>query len=158
MLLSLAAGPGRDNRRALVAAPFLWVAVELARTRVTGFPWDLLGTAQVDNISLSRITTWTGVYGVSFEIMLVNVAVAAAFLVPKKKRNTLLMASLAAAAVLQAGRLVDAPALPADHAALLVQENIPVDENWTRDNFERTLRELTDLSVKAETSSSVPPA
>jgi apolipoprotein N-acyltransferase len=148
LLLSLAIGPGRDNRGALVAAPFLWVAVELARERVTGFPWNLLGTAQVDNISLSRITTWTGVYGVSFEIMLVNVAVAAAFLVPRKKRATLLMASLAAAAVLQAGRLVDAPAIPADHAALLVQENIPVDENWTRETFERTLRELTDLSVK----------
>jgi len=149
LLLGLAAGPGRDNRRALISTPFLWVAVELARTRVTGFPWDLLGTAQVDNISLSRITTWTGVYGVSFEIMLVNVAVAAAFLVPRKKRNTLLLASVAAAAVLQAGRLVDAPRIPADHAALLVQENIPVDENWTRDTFERTLRELTDLTVKA---------
>src|SRR5580693_7130351 len=148
LLLSLAAGPGRDNRLALVAAPFLWVAVELARTRVTGFPWNLLGTAQVDNISLSRITTLTGVYGVSFEIMLVNVAVAAAFVVPRKKRSTLLLAAVAAAAVLQAGRLVDAPAIPADRAALLVQENISVDENWTRDTFERTLRELTDLSVK----------
>ncbi|MFZ0770186.1 MAG: apolipoprotein N-acyltransferase [Candidatus Sulfotelmatobacter sp.] len=154
LLLGLAAGPGRDNRRVLIAVPFLWVAVELARTRVTGFPWDLLGTAQVDNISLSRITTLTGVYGVSFEIMLVNVAVAAAFLVPRKKRNTLLLAALAAAAVLQAGRLVDAPAIPADHAALLVQENIPVDENWTRNTFERTLRELTDLSVKADASNS----
>jgi apolipoprotein N-acyltransferase len=81
--------------------------------------------------------------------MLVNVAVAAAFLVPRKKRSTLLVASLAAAAVLQAGRLVDAPAIPADRAALLVQENIPVDETWTRDNFQRTLRELADLSVKA---------
>ncbi len=111
LLLSWSVGPGRDNRLALVAAPFLWVAVELARTGVTGFPWNLLGTAQVDNISLSRITTWTGVYGVSFEIMLVNVAVAAAFLVPRKKRSTLLLAALAAAAVLQAGRLVDAPAI-----------------------------------------------
>ena len=154
LLLGLAAGPRRDNRLALVSVPFLWVAAELARTRVTGFPWDLLGTAQVDNISLSRISTWTGVYGISFEIMLVNVAVAAAFLVPRKRRSTLLAASLAAAAVLQAGRLVDAPAIPADRAALLVQENIPVDENWTRDTFERTLRELTDLSVKADTSSS----
>jgi apolipoprotein N-acyltransferase len=89
------------------------------------------------------------VYGVSFEIMLVNVAVAAAFLVPRKKRSTLLLASLAAAVVLQAGRLVEAPAIPADRAALLVQENIPVDATWTRDNFERTLRELADLSVKA---------
>ncbi|MGA7423446.1 MAG: apolipoprotein N-acyltransferase [Candidatus Sulfotelmatobacter sp.] len=148
LLLSWSVGPSGDYRRALIAAPFLWVAVELARFDVTGFPWNLLGTAQVDNISLSRITTWTGVYGVSFEIMLVNVAVAAAFLVLRKKRNILLLAALAAAAVLQAGRLVDAPAIPADRAALLVQENIPVDETWTRDTFERTLRELTDLSVK----------
>jgi apolipoprotein N-acyltransferase len=149
LLLSLSVGPGRDNRLALATAPFLWVAVELARTLVTGFPWNLLGTAQVDNISLSRITTWTGVYGVSFEIMLVNVAVASAFLVPRKKRNALLVASLAAAAVLQAGSLVDAPALSTDHSALLVQENLPVDANWTRDTFERTLGGLTDLSVKA---------
>jgi apolipoprotein N-acyltransferase len=148
LLLSWAAGPGGDYRRALIAAPFLWVAVELARFNITGFPWNLLGTAQVDNISLSRITTLTGVYGVSFEIMLVNIAVAAAFLVPRKKRSTLLLAAVAAAAVLQAGRLVDAPAIPSDHAALLVQENVPVDETWTRDTFERTLRELTDLSVK----------
>ncbi len=157
LLVGLAAGPGRDNRRALISIPFLWVAVELARTRVTGFPWDLLGTAQVDNISLSRISPFTGVYGISFEIMLVNVAVAAAFLVPRKKRNILLLASVAAAAVLQAGRLVDAPAIPADRAALLVQENVPVDENWTRDTFERTLHELTDLTVKAEAASGVPP-
>lgn len=156
LLLSLAAGPGRDNRIALAAAPFLWVAVELARTLVTGFPWNLLGTAQVDNISLSRITTWTGVYGVSFEIVLVNVAVAAAFLVPRKKRNILLMAAVAAAAVLQAGRLIDAPAMPADHAALLVQENLPVDATWTRAVFERTLRELTDLSVKATSAPGAP--
>ena len=156
LLLSLTVGPGRDYRSTLVAAPFLWIAVELARTLVTGFPWNLLGTAQVDNVSLSRITTWTGVYGISFEIMLVNVAVAAAFLVPKKKRSTLLVASLVAAAVLQAGRLVDAPAIPADRAALLVQENIPVDATWTRDNFQRTLRELSDLSVKAIASNSAP--
>jgi apolipoprotein N-acyltransferase len=154
LLVGLAAGPGRDNRRALIAVPFLWVGVELARTRVTGFPWDLLGTAQVDNISLSRIAMWTGVYGISFEIMLVNVAVAAAFLVPRKKRNTLLLAAVVAAMVLQAGRLVDAPALAGDRAALLVQENIPVDENWTRENFEGALRELTDLSVKAVAASS----
>jgi apolipoprotein N-acyltransferase len=147
-LVSLAVGPDHDYRRALVAAPFLWVAVELARTLITGFPWELLGTAQVDNISLSRITTLTGVYGVSFEIMLVNVAVAAAFLVHKKRRNMLLIAAFTAAAVLQSGRLVDAPPLPADHAALLVQQNIPVDETWTRDTFQRTLHELTDLSIE----------
>src|SRR6266853_4720481 len=37
-------------RNALVLSPFVWVAVELARTGITGFPWDLLGVSQVDNI------------------------------------------------------------------------------------------------------------
>jgi apolipoprotein N-acyltransferase len=149
LLLSLLAGPGRDNRRALVAAPFLWVAVELARTRVTGFPWNLLGIAQVDNIPLGRIASWTGVYGLSFEIMLVNVAVAAAFLVYRRKRGTLLIAGLAAGAVLQSGRWISPPMFLADHAARLVQENISASmgTEWTREYFERTLQDLTSLSL-----------
>jgi apolipoprotein N-acyltransferase len=149
LLVGLLVQRGRDFRRALVAAPFLWVAVELARTKVTGFPWNLLGTAQVENLSLCRIAAWTGVYGISFEIMLVNVAVAAAFLVPRKRRSAMLVASVAAAAVLQAGSLVALPPLRADHSALLVQQNLPVDANWTRDYFEKTLHDLTTLSVKA---------
>ena len=58
---------GADARHVL--APFLWVAVELARTRITGFPWELLGTAQVGNIPLARLATYTGVYGISFLVV-----------------------------------------------------------------------------------------
>lgn len=148
LLVGLMAGPGRDQRRALVAAPFLWVAAELARTRITGFPWNLLGTAQVDNVPLCRIATWTGVYGISWEIVLVNVAVAAAFLIPRQKRASLFVAALAAAAVLQSGRLIDPPAATANREALLVQQNIPIAIQWTRDYFDRSLSELTELSAK----------
>ena len=44
LLISLLARPGGSvgpnsfSRRALLLAPFAWVAVELARTRITGFP------------------------------------------------------------------------------------------------------------------------
>ena len=148
LLVALVARP-RDNRWALVLAPFLWVAVELARTRVTGFPWNLLGTAQVDNVALSRIAGWTGVYGISFEIVLVNVAMAAAFLLPRPRRGPMLIAALAAAAVLQAGRLVEAPAAKSDHSALLVQQNIPVSADWTPAYFQQTLTDLTNLTEKA---------
>jgi len=148
-LLGWLADSSRDYRRPLVTAPFLWVAVELARTRVTGFPWNLLGIAQVDNAALCRIATWTGVYGLSFEILLVNIALASAFLVPREKRGAMLAAALAAAAVLQAGRLVEAPAATADRAALLVQQNISVSANWTPAYFQQTLTDLTDLSVKS---------
>ncbi|HSY92728.1 MAG TPA: apolipoprotein N-acyltransferase [Candidatus Binatus sp.] len=153
LLVSLLAGSGRDFRRPLVIAPFLWVAVELARTRVTGYPWNLLGIAQVDNLALCRIAASTGVYGISFEIALVNVALAAAFLVPRRKRFALLAAALAAAAVLQAGRLVDAPPAKADHAALLVQQNIPVSVDWSPAYLRQTLNELTEITGKSAAGS-----
>ncbi|MGA7156697.1 MAG: apolipoprotein N-acyltransferase [Acidobacteriaceae bacterium] len=56
----------------LICAPCLWVAVELARARITGFPWDLLGYTQVDNLTLTRLAPWTGVMGLSFLIAAVN--------------------------------------------------------------------------------------
>ena len=57
---------------ALLLSPFLWVAVELARARITGLPWDILGVAQVDNPLLTRLAPITGVYGLSFIIAGVN--------------------------------------------------------------------------------------
>jgi len=157
LLIGLMAARGREHSfqtwRSLAAAPFLWVAVELARTRVTGFPWNLLGIAQVDNAALSRIAQWTGVYGISFEIVVINVAIAAAFLVPRKKRSPLLIAALASAAVLQAGRLIEPPASIADHTALLVQENIPVGTDWNRPLLiESTLNELSGLSEQSSSA------
>lgn len=145
-LLAVLAREGND-RRALAIAPFLWVAIELARNSITGFPWNLLGVAQIENFALCRIATWTGVYGVSFEIAAVNVAVAAAFLVPREKRGAMLAASLAAAAVMQAGQLIESPASYADRHALLVQQNIPVAADWTPAYFQQTLDQLVTLTT-----------
>lgn len=148
LLISLFADKNAFSRSALLLAPPLWVAVELARTRISGFPWDLLGIAQVDNIPLSRIATFTGVYGLSFEIVIVCASFAAAFLVRREKRTSLLVAAVGAAVVLQAGSLVNPPDFPTDHTAMLVQANIPLldDHDWTRDYFQTTLHELTQLS------------
>ena len=147
-LVGLLAHP-KDNRRALVMTPVLWVAVELARTRVTAFPWNLLGISQVDNVALCRIASWTGVYGISFEIVLVNVALAAAFLVSRERRSSLLVAAVAAAAVLQAGRLIEPPPAKPDRAALLLQQNIPVAADWSPAYLQQTLSELAAVTERA---------
>jgi apolipoprotein N-acyltransferase len=138
-----------SNRRALAAAPLLWVAVELARTRITGFPWELLGYSQTDNFALTRVATLVGVYGLSFEILLVNSVFAAAVLAPKERRNWLLAAACGAAAILQAGQLLPPPVSPFDHNALLLQPNIPILDgaSWTKDYFQTTLRDLADVSL-----------
>jgi len=69
----LAAFRSRFGRQsALLFVPFAWVAVELARARITGLPWDLLGIAQVDNPMLTPLAPITGAYGLSFVIAAVN--------------------------------------------------------------------------------------
>lgn len=146
---SKAAESGAWIRRALAAAPFLWVAVEIARTRTSPVPWQLLGYAQSGNFVLTRIATFTGVYGLSFEIALVNSVFAAAFLAPKERRKWLLGAACAAAVILQAGQWLATPALPTDHWAVLVQPNIPIreGETWTREYFLSTLQDLSAVSL-----------
>jgi apolipoprotein N-acyltransferase len=159
LLLSLLAKGDSSHRLALLSAPFLWVAIELARARISGFPWDLLGITQVDNIPLTRIATVTGVYGLSFEIMLVNVALAAAFLVQRDKRKTLLVAALGAALILQSGRWISLPTFPADRTAVLLQQNLPVAESgaWAQDQFESTVRDFSSLSLNPFPRPAQPP-
>jgi apolipoprotein N-acyltransferase len=123
--------------------------VELARTRITAFPWELLGYSQTGNFPLTRISTFAGVYALSFEIALVNSVFAAAFLAPKERRKWLLVAACAAALMLQAGKLLAPAPVAIDHTALLVQPNIPIQEGpmWTKEYFEQTLRDLTAISL-----------
>jgi len=147
LTLAVAAGGKAGARRALVFAPVLWVAAELAKTRISAFPWELLGYAQTDNSALTRIATLTGVYGLSFEIMLVNSVFAAAFLVAKERRRWLLVAAGAAALILQAGQWLRLPSAPADKRALLVQSNIPAEANWTTEYFQGTLHDLSWISL-----------
>ena len=137
------------RQKALFLAPFLWVPLEIVRGFPFDFPWDPLGTVLVNNIPLARIATATGVYGLSFEIVLVNTAFAAAFLVAPKRRRLVLLAAIVVAGMLQAGELVQPPRLAADRTARLVQGNIPIldAERWTPQYFQSTLRELSDMSV-----------
>jgi apolipoprotein N-acyltransferase len=59
-----------------VIAPLIWVLLEYLRTYLfTGFPWGLLGYSQYQNLSLIQICDITGVYGVSFMIVMVNAAI-----------------------------------------------------------------------------------
>ena len=144
--------------RALVLAPFLWVSVELARSYITGFPWDLLGTAQVNNVPLARIATFTGVYGLSFEIALVNAAFAAAALVASRRRATMLIAAVFASVGLQAWQLVPMQAPPPDHYATLLQANLPLnDVHWDEQKEKDVLLDLQRFSVAPKNATSENP-
>ena len=71
-LVATARNSRLGRQGALLLVPVLWVATELARSRITSFPWDLLGITQVDNPLLRQIAPWAGVCGISFVIAAVN--------------------------------------------------------------------------------------
>jgi apolipoprotein N-acyltransferase len=59
----------------ILLAPPLWVSLEYLRgVLFSGFPWALMGYSQFLTLPMVQIADITGVYGVSFLIMLMNVA------------------------------------------------------------------------------------
>jgi len=54
-----------------VLAPFLWISFEYISTYfLTGFPWGLVGYSQYRNIYFIQLTAITGIYGISFVLIL----------------------------------------------------------------------------------------
>ena len=76
----------------LSAMPAIWVALEYLRSFfLSGFPWEFLGYSQYRQITLIQAADMTGVYGISFVILSVNVAgfltLAASFGKAVRKRH-----------------------------------------------------------------------
>jgi apolipoprotein N-acyltransferase len=143
----------------LYAVPFVWVAVELARARITGFPWDLLGYTQVDNLALDKLAPWTGVMGLSFVIAAVN----ALWLVRlPARRGKLVYAGAAAAGLVTviatgvtfAGRGPVKEQAP--EVATLVQVNLGVGrEDSKEETKQQMIAAFTQLSLQPPYSAGV---
>jgi apolipoprotein N-acyltransferase len=118
------------RQTALLLVPFAWVAVELARARITGLPWDLLGIAQVDNPLLTRLAPWTGAYGLSFVIAAVNALWLIRIRIRERRytRPVLTIVGVVIIVLYVFGlRLIENPqASPTTATATLVQENLRV--------------------------------
>lgn len=57
----------------VIAAPLLWTCLEYAKSHLlTGFPWENLAYSQYLYIPLIQITDITGIYGLTFVIVLIN--------------------------------------------------------------------------------------
>jgi apolipoprotein N-acyltransferase len=118
------------RQAALLLVPFAWVAVELARARITGLPWDPLGNAQVDNPLLTRLAPVTGVYGLSFLIAAVNALWLIRIRIRERRftRPALTVAGVIIIVLYIVGlRLIANPKpSPTTATATLVQENLEV--------------------------------
>jgi len=133
------------DRAALIFSPFLWVAIELARARITGFPWDLLGYTQVDNSLLTRLAPVTGTMGLSLIVALGN---ALWFWKPRKYfAGPALALCLASTTLL--GHSFEKPEEVPTAAAVLLQDNLSVgaDIQGQRESGADLLQNFSSLSL-----------
>ena len=112
---------------ALVAAPVLWTALELAAARITSVPWDQLGYSQVDNAMVNQLAPWTGVYGISFVLVAVSALIAGGLLLERRSDRLLWgVAGLVLFAGGAAGVFLPSPKAATVATAVLIQPNLDV--------------------------------
>ncbi|MGH9351551.1 MAG: apolipoprotein N-acyltransferase, partial [Terriglobia bacterium] len=142
----------RSAGLALLLAPFLWVAMEVARTYfITGFPWNLLGYA-VQARGLDRLASITAVYGLSFLAATASALLAWVVLVPRSRGARAYTAAWFAALLIADFALAPPPRVPGRYLAVLVQPNVPLAGpqvgSWAPWRNPAPLENLVSLSVQ----------
>jgi apolipoprotein N-acyltransferase len=145
---ALVAGmPRRRTVRALLVAA-IWAASELVRVRLFAQPWGLLGYTQHAHVGLIQVAAATGVYGVSFLLVLANAALAEAVRAIRRGdrvRHAIAACGLPAALIMfvwlyGTARAVHGPAGGfAAHPVAIVQSGVAPAYRWTRGYAEQQL-------------------
>ena len=125
---------------AILLAPFVWVAIDLAAARITSVPWDQLGYSQVDSFLITRVAPLAGVYGITWFLVFINVQLVGVWM-PGRRASIRLKAMVSGFAVLafllNAFWMQPAPAT-VEATAVLLQDNLSVDEDnsWVGNVFD----------------------
>jgi len=138
-------------------SPLLWVGAEYLRAHLlTGFPWCLLGYSLVDCLNLAQLATITGIYGISFAIILINGLVADLLLTWSKTALFRLVVSsliLGGISLVLSMRTTLSP--PGRQPVRIVQTHISPEQDWREESRSALLNELARLSYGSNDHRSV---
>ena len=151
-LIHLQSGAG------LVLMPFLWVALEYGMSLgPMGFPWVSLATTQTDYLPVIQMVEWTGIYGISFWLVTVNVILYGLMTLPRvawmpRVRTALVVIVMVWLAGY--GRLATLPEMDEAKTVDLavVQPNVGPHEKWQPDNRDWVFNRLDSLYMVATES------
>ncbi len=140
-------------------AASLWVALEYLRTYiVTGLPWGITGYSQYLNTYFIQIVDITGIYGVSFFIILTNALVALIITNLKNDNKKVILSGIYVLIVFVAvfaygiarNKKIDNHIAKADSTKIaVIQGNIRQDVKWDARYIQDTLNKYFVLSEKA---------
>jgi apolipoprotein N-acyltransferase len=153
---------------ALFATPFLWVSLEYLRSNMgfMAFPWGLLSHSQYQALKAIQIASFTGHFGVSFVVAMVNSAVAGLILALGERANGAPVVSIrisrrataalsSTAAVFAVGTLIyghyslSKPIEGKPIKVTVVQGNIEQGKKWDPDHSRSIMSTYTVLTQEA---------
>lgn len=135
-----------------IAAPALWTAQEYALSLgELGFPWLLLGHGQAGETHVVQFAALTGVYGVSYWIVLIN---ALLFLLIHAERPARWLWGTALVSAILLPWLHARSVLAEEHPSetlriALIQPNLSLEEKWGTGGLTRSIERLGQLSHSA---------
>jgi apolipoprotein N-acyltransferase len=152
-----------------ISAPFIWIALEFAKSHFfwLALPWGLLAHSQYQYLELIQIASWTGAYGVSFLVVAVNSTLALVIQTLYRRRKSSIASGpgvpswsavagliLATAGILAVcliyGQAVLAKPLEGDPIKIsLLQGNIPQEKKWDKESARFIMKTYRDLSLEA---------
>lgn len=151
---SAAARWGLDNVSGVFFFALCWWLADIARAHLfTGFPWDMVGYAWGDILSVLQITSVVGIEGLTLLTLLLAVLPAAFFMMEKKKAALWFLSGVllfSGIGLWGAQRIQNAPeAFVPDVRLRLVQPNIDQKQKWQEDQRYLNLEKLLELSFAA---------
>ncbi|HOJ52274.1 MAG TPA: apolipoprotein N-acyltransferase [Syntrophales bacterium] len=144
-----------SNRLPLMCfAPTLWTSLEYIKTHAfTGFPWALLGYSQFKFPFLLQISDITGVYGISFLIVLVNAFFYEFFFTRRRQVwrvacVVLLLAIVSAYGVYRMNEIEKRWSLGEELKVAVVQGNVDQSVKWNPAYQHATMADYLSLTEK----------
>lgn len=145
-------------RAAFFVAPLIWVGFEYILTHLlTGFPWGLLGYTQYQNLYFTQMASLTGIYGLSFILILLQ----SLFVLSMQSRKKIyFFTGLTVVLLVHLGGFMRLrPALPNTDTfqAAVIQGNVSSDIYWpniTYQEIQQLFERHIDLTNQAYTAGS----
>ncbi len=142
---------------------FCWVGLELLRgVLLTGFPWNTLASSQAQLLPLIQMASVAGAYGVSFVVIMANLALFEGMLwawgKPLALTKQLCCAGLTLIILVfifgyrelrVANAAPDAATASAPIKIAAIQPNIPQEQKWDSTFYARTENQLRELTLEA---------
>lgn len=146
--------------------PFIFVSLEYIRALfLSGFPWSSIGYSQFQNLSIIQISSLTGVYGVSFIVVLVNSFIAYFIINYRSINMRLILSGLSVLFIISISILFGYFSIKNLNSMMeennkldvvILQGNIPQDEKWEEENVEKTFEIYDRLSTIAPSGTAAP--